>query len=302
MSARRSSPLALALAEGDDPAAALEAGGHGAAAAEVRAGRALGEVLESHRLLPRAYRATFAAGAGGATRTLIEAADRHTARGQGARKTTRAALLSAAFAWTVMIAASVWAVPVFLAQLVDCGEALPGLVQLGLTVFGVLASPAGMIAAAALFIGLWAGAGALWLRSPAGRRSEDAFAATALAALVEAGVGVPEALRRVAGAVRRSARFVGAGDALEQGTPLHRALRKIDLIQAEDGGLVDRAGDQLGGVLHAIATVREADEAARAPHAGQWIWAIYALTIGGVAAIFAGLIMGGTVAVVQCVG
>lgn len=298
----RVNQLATALAETDDPARALRAAGHVAAAADVQSGRPLAEVLRARALLPPIYRAPFGVNAPQATRALINAAARSEDRFARVRRVARAALASAASAWIVMLGATLWAVPAYLAYFAECGSALPAIVVLGVEVFATLASPAGMICAAVAVLAGWLGVRALWIRSPAGRRSEDAFCATALATLVDAGVAVPDALRQVASATRRSGRFLAAAEALERGEPVSKALRQTGLIAPDQGGLVDRSGAALPGVLRAIAAIREADEGARAPHAGQWIWAVYAVVIGLAAAVFAGLIMGGSVAVMQCVG
>lgn len=293
--------LALGLAEGADAAAQLEAADHAGAAAEVRAGRPLVEVLATHTLLPPVYLAAFEVGAINRVRAIVDAARRHQARAWRAFATIRTALVSAGLAWGVMAVASIWLIPTLLDQFTACDQALPTAVVFGIALFSAVGSTVGIVLAAAVFGGLWWGAHGLWRRSPMGRRSEDTWCLSVLAELVCAGLHVPDALRRIARATRRGARFSRAAESIESGAPLGSALVQLGVCPMPPA-LLDRPRDALPGVLVAIASIREAEESACAAHTGQWTWAIYAICIGAIALAFAGLVVGSTLAVLECVG
>lgn len=283
--------LAQALASDPEGAVAiLDAAGHTTAAAEVRAGHGLAQVLSAHRLVPAPFLAAFKRGAPAAVQPIAEAAESLQVQHDAVLKTTRAALVSGGLAWAVMLAASVWVLPTFFQQLVACSTPLPGLFQLGLRVFGGLNSAVGLALTGIIGVGLWVGAGALWRRLPAGRRATRAYELRGLASLVAAGVEVPDALRRLDAPA--------AADAIDAGTPIATVLTRGGWVPRSHQALVDAAGAGLAPILAALATTAEI--AAAATPGGRWIWTLYALIVGGVAALFACLIMLGSVTVLQC--
>jgi type II secretory pathway component PulF len=290
--------LAQALAADPDSAVAiLQAAGHGAAATELQAGRGLAQILADGKLVAPAYVSAFEAGAPQAVRPLVEAAERFENRRLRVRQTARAALISAGLAWVVMIGANEWVLPAFFQQFVQCSGTLPGALKLGIEVFGHLGSTGGLVLTALVFAGLWFGMDRVWRRTPAGRRSVRAHRLRSLATLVSAGVEVPIALRRVGGASAYA-----AAHAIDAGRPVGQALRRTGWIPERHVDLLNASGSGLGAVLAALATAAEADEAAGELQIGRWIWATYALVIGGLATLFACLIMVGSVTVLQCLG
>lgn len=293
--------LALALAEAGAAAPqVLDDAGHPAAAAAIRGGRPVGEVAAT--VLPAPLAAPFEVGAPEIVRPLVEAGLRLHDRVARVRRTVRAALASSALALGTMVAATIFVLPSVLAQLMTCGMEVPFALQLGIRVFEVVAAPAfGVIFGVLLVLG-WLRADAIWLRLPAGRRAQAALAAEQLAHLIEAGAELPAALRQVGRGLTHD-HLADAATAIEGGAPLAASLARAGLLDAAYGGLLEVPGhDALGAVLAAQAAALRADQAATAPHAGRAFWWIYAGAIGGLAVLFALMIMTSCVAVLECLG